>query len=45
MLTVTSPQTVDQELGFKGKSTDTKPTHDLAVVGGYSEKISHPQGE
>lgn len=27
MLTVTSPQTVDQELGFKGKSTDTKPTH------------------
>ena len=27
MLTVTSPQTVVQELGFKGKSTDTKPTH------------------
>ena len=25
MITVTSPQTTNQELGFKGKSTDTKP--------------------
>ncbi len=25
MITATSPQTTVQELGFKGKSTDTKP--------------------
>ena len=25
MITVTSPQTTDQELSFKGLSTDTKP--------------------
>ena len=30
MITVTSPQTTDQEMGFKGKSTDTKPTGTFA---------------